>query len=141
MPRYEYKVVAAPRKGLKAKSARTPEDRFALALATIMNEQAKDGWEYLRTDTLPCEERKGFTGRSTVYQNMLVFRREVAVAATPEGASAKVTAVPGPAALPPSAPVPRLGAPTRNGADDADVRIPPLGPATPGKDAKGEAEA
>jgi hypothetical protein len=141
MPRYEYKVVAAPRKGLKAKLAKTSEDRFAHALATVMNEQAKDGWEYLRTDTLPCEERKGLTGRATVYQNMLVFRREVVVAAAVEGPSVKVSAVPGPAALPPAAPVPRLGAPTRNGADDADAHVPPLGPAIPAKDGKGEADA
>jgi hypothetical protein len=141
MPRYEYKVVAAPRKGLKAKTARTSEDRFAHALATVMNDQAKDGWEYLRTDTLPCEERKGLTGRTTVYQNMLVFRREVAAAAAPEGPSVKVTAVTGPAALPASAPVPRLVAPVRNGVEDDDTPIPPLGPAIAPKDAKGSAEA
>lgn len=141
MPRYEYKVVAAPRTGLKAKTAKTTEDRFAHALATLMNEQAKDGWEYLRTDTLPCEERKGLTGRTTVYQNMLVFRREVAAAEAPESPSVRVTAVPGPAALPPSAPLPRLGAPVRNGADEAEAHIPPLGPAIPAKDARGDTDA
>jgi hypothetical protein len=141
MPRYEYKVVAAPRKGLKAKTAKSSEDRFAHALATVMNEQARDGWEYLRTDTLPCEERKGLTGRTTVYQNMLVFRREVASAAAPEGPAVKVTAVAGPVVLPASTPVPRLGAPVRNGAEDDATPIPPLGPAIAPKDAKGGAEA
>lgn len=72
---YEYKVVPAPKKGVKTKGARTQEARFAHALQVLMNEQGADGWEYQRTDTLPCEERQGFTGRTTTYQNMLVFRR------------------------------------------------------------------
>lgn len=72
---YEYKVVPAPTRGLKAKGVKTPEDRFANALQSAMNELAADGWEYLRTDTLPAEQREGFMSKTTVYQNMLVFRR------------------------------------------------------------------
>jgi hypothetical protein len=72
---YEYKVVPAPTRGLKAKGVKTAEDRFANALQTAMNEQASDGWEYLRTDTLPSEQREGLMSKTTVYQNMLVFRR------------------------------------------------------------------
>lgn len=72
---YEYKVVPAPTRGLKAKGVKTPEDRFANALETAMNELASDGWEYLRTDTLPSEQREGLMGKTTVFQNMLVFRR------------------------------------------------------------------
>lgn len=72
---YEYKVVPAPARGLKAKGVKTAEDRFALALQTSMNELAADGWEYLRADTLPCEQREGLMSKTTVYQNMLVFRR------------------------------------------------------------------
>jgi hypothetical protein len=53
----------------------------------------------------------------------------------------KVTAITGPAALPASTPVPRLGAPVRNGAEDDDTPIPPLGPAIAPKDTKGGAEA
>ena len=72
---YEYKVVPAPARGLKAKGVKTAEDRFANALETAMNELAADGWEYLRADTLPCEQREGIISKTTVYQNMLVFRR------------------------------------------------------------------
>lgn len=72
---YEYKVVPAPARGLKAKGVKTPEDRFAHALQTAMNELAADGWEYLRADTLPCEQREGLISKTTVFQNMLVFRR------------------------------------------------------------------
>ena len=35
---YEYKVVPAPRKGEKARGARTTPDRFALALTSLMND-------------------------------------------------------------------------------------------------------
>ena len=75
MSSYEYKVVPAPKKGLKVKGAKTSQDRFAIALETQMNELGAEGWEYQRTDTLPCEERAGLTGRVTTFQHMLVFRR------------------------------------------------------------------
>jgi len=77
MASYEYKVVPAPVKGLKARGIRSPEARFAHALATAMNTLGAEGWSYLRADTLPAEERVGLTKTKTVYRNMLVFRREV----------------------------------------------------------------
>jgi hypothetical protein len=77
MSQFEYKVVPAPKKGLKAKGAKTTQDRFAMTLAATMNTLAVDGWEYLRTDTLPSEERSGLLRRVTVYHNILVFRRVV----------------------------------------------------------------
>jgi hypothetical protein len=86
MPRYEYKVVPAPRKGVRAKGMRGVDQKFANALQGAMNLQAADGWEYLRTDTLPCEERHGLSGKTTVFQNMLVFRRPVADDAAPDTA-------------------------------------------------------
>lgn len=82
---FEYKVVPAPTRGKKAKGLKTRADRFANALAGVMNELAAEGWEYLRTDTLPSEERQGFTGRSTVFQNMLVFRRSTVAAEAADG--------------------------------------------------------
>lgn len=75
MPIYEYKVVPAPEKGQKSKTLKGTRERFALALETLMNELGAQGWEYVRADMLPCEERAGLTGTATVYQNMLVFRR------------------------------------------------------------------
>ena len=87
---YEYKVVPAPARGMKAKGVKTAEDRFALALQTSMNELAVDGWEYLRADTLPCEQREGLMSKTTVYQNMLVFRRvKAAVKAAQHAPAAK----------------------------------------------------
>ena len=75
MHRYEYKVIPAPVRGEKVRGAKTTEDRFAQTLTGLMNAQSRDGWEYFRTDTLPSEERVGFTKRRTVYLNLLVFRR------------------------------------------------------------------
>ena len=77
MPRYEFKVIPAPRKGEKARGVKTVEDRFALALTQAMNEMGRDGWDYVRSDSLPVDERVGFTGTKTSFQNMLVFRREL----------------------------------------------------------------
>jgi hypothetical protein len=80
---YEYRVIPAPVKGTKAKTAKTAPDRFALTLQETMNAMATDGWEFQRAETLPSEERSGLTGTKTVYHNVLVFRRksETALAA------------------------------------------------------------
>jgi len=75
MQRYEFKVIPAPRRGEKLRGVKTTEDRFALALTNVMNEQGRDGWDYVRADTLPVDERVGFTGTKTSFHNMLVFRR------------------------------------------------------------------
>lgn len=72
---YEYTVIPAPSRGEKAKGSKTGIERFSVALAGVLNEMAQDGWEYVRAETLPCEERAGLTGRTTVYHNILVFRR------------------------------------------------------------------
>lgn len=75
MPVYEFKVVPAPTRGEKSRAAKTTPERFALALTNLMNELGRDGWDYIRADTLPVEERSGFTGTKTSFQHMLVFRR------------------------------------------------------------------
>jgi hypothetical protein len=72
---FEYKVVPAPTRGRRIRGVKSPAGRFAHALELEINALAAEGWEYLRTDTLPAEERRGLAGRTTVYQNMLVFRR------------------------------------------------------------------
>ena len=78
MQRYEFKVIPAPKRGEKARGVKTTEDRFALALTTLMNQLGAEGWDYVRADALPCEERIGFTGTKTTFQNVLVFRRAIA---------------------------------------------------------------
>ncbi|MEJ6641300.1 MAG: DUF4177 domain-containing protein [Octadecabacter sp.] len=68
-------------RGLKARGVKGTPARFANALQTVMNDLGVEGWEYQRTDTLPVEERQGLTGKTTTFQNMLVFRRTLDAAA------------------------------------------------------------
>lgn len=83
MVRYEYKVIPAPAKGLKAPGVKGAEARFAHTLEQRMNEMAAEGWEYLRADILPSEERQGLTSTQTVYRSVLVFRRGIEAAVEP----------------------------------------------------------
>ncbi len=118
MPRYEFKVIPAPRRGEKARGVKTTEERFALALSNVMNVMGNDGWDYVRADTLPVDERVGFTGTKTSFHNMLVFRRELDVGMAAEHVAVSDVAT--------SAP-PRLGP-----AEVPAGAAPALGPATPG---------
>lgn len=118
MSTYEFRVVPAPKAGLKAKGVRSNEERFALALETVMNQMGAQGWDYVRADTLPAEERQGMTGRTTVYQNMLVFRRVIDTPVTQSAPDVPQLSIPA------AAPIPvRLFAP-----DDTVVPAPVPGP-------------
>lgn len=75
MPLYEYLTLPAPRKADKVKGAKTPEARIAQAMQSLLNEQAAEGWDYLRADLVPMEERAGLTSKSVSYHTVLVFRR------------------------------------------------------------------
>jgi hypothetical protein len=107
MQRFEYKVIPAPKRGEKARGVKTTEERFAYALTLLMNELGADGWDYVRADALPCEERVGLTGTKTTFQNVLVFRRMIAA-----DAEVRADATSGARLIlqdPPAAPAPRLG--------------------------------
>lgn len=136
MQRYEYTAIPAPLRAEKNRALKTPGERFGATVAGVMNRMAAEGWEYLRADVLPSEERSGLTGRATVYHNLLIFRRALA-----QGAAETVLLpeVPepfdAPLAQPESVPTflssakpplaPRLSAHADPGA------APRLGPATP----------
>ncbi len=75
MPRYEYKIVPAPNRGLKADGVKGAEARFSHALECLMNDLSSEGWEYQRAETLPSIERSGLTSTTTEWRNVLVFRR------------------------------------------------------------------
>jgi hypothetical protein len=123
MQHFEYKVIPAPRKGEKARGVKTTEDRFAYALTQLMNRLGAEGWDYVRADALPCEERVGLTGSRTTFQNVLVFRRVIGVGQDENRpASRLLLGDPGPTAA-----APRLG--------PAEVPMPlsapTVGPAKP----------
>ncbi len=76
MQLFEYKVVSAPRRAKRAKGARTTADRFARTLTDMINKEADGGWEYMRADTMPMDEKKGMlSSASEVFQTVLIFRR------------------------------------------------------------------
>ncbi|PCH72889.1 MAG: DUF4177 domain-containing protein [Rhodobacteraceae bacterium] len=96
MTSYEYKVVPAPTKGLKAKGVKTPEGRFANSVQSVLNTQGAEGWEYLRSELLPSDERTGLTGSTTHWRNVLVFRRALSGVEVP---GVQVVTIPEAAAL------------------------------------------
>ena len=85
MQEFEYRVIPAPRRAKRVKGAKTGADKFARTLADVINLEAQDGWEYLRVDTLPMDEKKGMLSSfSEVYQTVLIFRRLQEAEAAPE---------------------------------------------------------
>lgn len=97
MQHYEYRAVVAPARAEKIRGLKTTAERFAHTVSVVMNDMARDGWEYLRADILPCEERSGLTGRSTVHHTLLVFRRPVAANRDASTEPVPLIAGPGPA--------------------------------------------
>jgi hypothetical protein len=114
MERYEYKVVPAPGRAGKHKGAGGVEARFALTLAEVMNEHGANGWHYLRSETMPVEDKRMLRKSSVDDVTVLVFQRLRAAAPVAEEPVAEPA---------------------------ADVRIPPLGPARPTSDADAETDA
>ncbi len=105
METYEYKVVPAPEKATKVKGLRGPAC-FAHTLEQVMNDLGKDGWSYVRADTLPVEERTGLRARQTHYRNMLIFQRKIT--AEPAKLDAPQPAAAAPAPLPAPPPLPMI---------------------------------
>jgi len=76
MQSFEYKVVPAPKRSKRVKGLKTAPDRFSHTLTELINIYAAEGWEYMRAETLPMEEKKSMLGAPTEsYQSVLVFRR------------------------------------------------------------------
>lgn len=77
MTGYDYKVIPAPKRAKKVKGLKGAEELFAHTLTEAINEVARQGWEYVRAESLPAEAPGGFfkhASRGT--QTVLVFRRE-----------------------------------------------------------------
>jgi len=93
---FEYKTVAAPERGVRRRGLHGAAERVAAAFDEILQAEAVDGWEYLRTDLLPVTERSGWFARPReMHRAVMVFRRGVAAAspveddAVPLGAAAE----------------------------------------------------
>jgi len=149
MSEFEYKVVTAPRKVRKVKGVRGTDARYAVNMTDLMNEQAADGWEYQRAESLPVDEKTGLMGKTQErYVNVLVFRRSKPaekpadvtepVAAQPATAPVADTGEPAPEPHAAIEPPLETGEPAADpkmldtpAIDDAPAaEVPPLGAAT-----------
>ncbi|MEM7441681.1 MAG: hypothetical protein AAF393_19065 [Pseudomonadota bacterium] len=128
MQRYEYKVVPAPNRTKRVRGVKTPAGRFAVVMTELINEEAAQGWEYLRTDSMPVEEKPGFLKRRVEnYYSVLVFRR-----AMDQGAAEDFVAHAPEVAAVPAAPVvaaPLVAAAAAPDYPQDPVLAPPVDPA------------
>ncbi len=76
MERYEYQVVKTPSKSTKYKGMEKGADTFAQTLMDGMNELARDGWQFVRTEVM-MEERRSIFGNSRVNHDYMIYRRSL----------------------------------------------------------------
>ncbi|WP_111429023.1 DUF4177 domain-containing protein [Rhodobacteraceae bacterium DSL-40] len=77
MSYFDYKAIPAPRRSKKARGVREPAELLALTITDTINEQAREGWEFLRAETLPAETPRGLFRRAVEEPvSLLIFRRE-----------------------------------------------------------------
>lgn len=73
---YDYKVTPAPKQLKRIKGMSSTADLFSATLAEAINAAARDGWEYVRAESLPVTETKGWFRRGAeVIETVLVYRR------------------------------------------------------------------
>ncbi len=76
MERYEYQVVKTPSKSTKYKGMEKGADTFAQTLMDGMNELAREGWQFVRTEVM-MEERRSIFGNSRVNHDYMIYRRSL----------------------------------------------------------------
>lgn len=119
---FEYKVIPAPRRGQRTKTAKGTSGRFAYAMEVTLNELATDGWEYVRAESLPADERHGMMRKKVEeYHNVLIFRR--ATNATEEPAVIQTPARPFFAAPAPAPVAPKLGPAVLDTVDNSEPDV------------------
>lgn len=81
---FEYKLLSVPAPAKKAKGRKTMLERMGYALAELMNEQAKDNWEFSRQESFSVEEKSGLMAKEKqVDCRYMVFRREIGLEEMP----------------------------------------------------------
>ncbi len=115
---FEYKTVGAPERAKRKRGLRSRSDRVAAAFEEILQAEAVDGWEYLRTDLLPVIESAGWFKRGhEVHRAVMVFRRPLdRVAPVESEATQRRAPSVTPAPVRPLAPEPEVS-------DDPDLRL------------------
>ncbi len=113
---FEYKCIGGPERPKRQRGV-SPSDRVALAMEEIIADEAVEGWEYLRTDLVPVDEKPGFFSRSqVVHRAVLIFRRDLAGARLARPAFAQGAAATTELPVPP-------GAEHRESSDEREARI------------------
>ena len=81
---FEYKLHPVPAPSKKAKGRKTVPERMAHALSEMLNEQAKDNWEFSGQETFQCDEKSGLMGKEKhVELRYMIFRRDIRMEAMP----------------------------------------------------------
>jgi hypothetical protein len=76
MTYFDYKAVPAPRRAKKSRGVKSASDLFALTITEVINEHARQGWEYLRAERLPSAPASGWFRKAVEQEEtLLVFRR------------------------------------------------------------------
>lgn len=134
MTGYSYKTVAAPRRLKKVKGVKGKDALLARTVEDLIAVEAAQGWEYLRADTFPVEEKGGMFSKPVVTERaVLVFCKPIAV--QPAYTAPQPAPVQHQPSAPPAAPVhqaPVQNHPARNEPDFTIAgaephRTPPVG--------------
>jgi len=72
MERFEYRFEVAPQKSRRYSGMKKSEDAFAHTMMDMVNAVAREGWEFLRLETV---SHKRFMRRGTERREYLVYRR------------------------------------------------------------------
>lgn len=135
MSNFEYKTVALPRSVSKRRKRRQTEaDMIAEQLGKVLNDEAVDGWEYVRAETLTTPGQSGLLKQPVpAAYVVLIFKRSRAAAwqsheTTENAAAASQQPAPIPQAAPAPPPSPTPQAPTaapapQNSTAGQDVRF------------------
>ncbi len=85
MERYEYRLVEAPGPARAASGVHRRDDGLAAAILEILNEAGREGWQFLRRESLAAGRPSGWLRRRAEHRDYLVFRRPLpAPAPVPE---------------------------------------------------------
>jgi hypothetical protein len=75
MTEYEYRVIPAPAKPVQGKKGIGESDRFASIFAEMLNDMGREGWLYVRTDTVTERHGRWPFRRWTETRELVVFQR------------------------------------------------------------------
>ena len=122
MTSFDYKVVPAPRRVRKIKGVKGADEMFAQTLSDAINEVARQGWEYVRTEALIAERPGGWFRRGKSSDHTVMVFRRAREALGPRIAAVPSVASPGPD-LPREPALVTTGAGDRSAADRAVERV------------------